>query len=208
MNVTRGLLLLSLAASLQGGPRAGEEGQIVEALALTKGMRAADVGAGEGRFTTFLAAEVGKNGHVYATEVEEDELEKIRKRVESEGHANVTTIRGDQKDTGLAPGCCDAILLRLVYHHFTDPPAMRESLWRALRPGGRIAVIEVPPQSGWRPLPGVPDRGGHGIAAEALVAEMQGAGFELVTRHETWPAETDSYCAVFRRPPSPSAAAR
>jgi ubiquinone/menaquinone biosynthesis C-methylase UbiE len=200
----RSWLLLPLAAAvlplLPIGADTGEGERIVEALGLCEGMSVADVGAGDGEFTEALAREVGTTGRVYATEVERDKVDELRERAVSHGLLNVTAVLGDQASTGLPPGCCDAILLRMVYHHFTDPPAMRRSLWRALRPGGRIAVVEVPPQRGWRQLEGVPERGGHGIPRDELVAEMRGAGFEVVARHDAWPAEDDSYGVVFRRP--------
>lgn len=193
---------LALAADLRAESPADESQRILSALGLSAGMSAADVGAGEGRFTVPLAHKVGATGRVFATEVDRAELDKIEATIAAEGLANVTVVQGDQRDTGLPASCCDAILLRLVYHHFTDPAAMRRSLWRALRPGGRIAVIDVPPKPGWRKLEGVPERGGHGIPLEEVVADMRHEGFEVATRHESWPAEDDSYCIVFRRPPS------
>jgi ubiquinone/menaquinone biosynthesis C-methylase UbiE len=194
-------LVLGLAAApLRAESEADESHRILSALGLAAGMSAADVGAGEGRFAVELARMVGATGRVFATEVDRAELDKIEATIAAERLANVTVVQGDQQQTGLPAGCCDAILLRLVYHHFTDPAAMRRSLWRALRPGGRIVVIDVPPQAGWRKLEGVPERGGHGVPVEELVADMQGAGFQVATRHDEWPAEDDSYCVVFRRP--------
>jgi SAM-dependent methyltransferase len=163
-------------------------------------MSAADVGAGEGRFTAALARSVGPDGRVYATEVEAAKLETIQARAKADGLGNVRTVLGDQSSTGLPEGCCDAILLRMVYHHFTDPEAMRRSLWSALKPGGRVAVIDVPPRASWRRLEGVPERGGHGIPRAELVADMRGGGFSVMAQHETWPGEDDSYCVVFQRP--------
>jgi ubiquinone/menaquinone biosynthesis C-methylase UbiE len=177
-----------------------EDDRIAAALALRDGMRAADVGAGDGQFTTALAAKVGASGHIFATEVDDAELEKVKAKVADAGLANVTTVLGDQKTTGLQAGCCDAILLRLVYHHFTDPEVMRRDLWRALRPGGRIAVVEVPPKPHWRKLEGVPERGGHGIEVQSLLSEMKSAGFVVAEHHETWPGENGAYCVVFKRP--------
>jgi len=174
--------------------------RIVEVLGLGDGMVAADVGAGGGRFTGVLARSVGSAGRVYATEVEQDKLDDVKARMAADGIDNVATLLGDQSQTGLPAGCCDRILLRLVYHHFADPRAMQESLWAALRPGGQIAVIDLPPKKSWPRVSVAPDRGGHGIEAADLVSEMRAAGFELVAQHEDWPAEDDSYCIVFRRP--------
>ena len=187
------LLPLSIA-------RADESNRIVDALGLRSGMSAADVGAGEGRFTEALARAVGPAGQVYATEVEADKLEKVQQKAKADGLDNVRTVLGDQSGTGLPEGCCDAILLRMVYHHFTDPVAMRRSLWSALKPGGRVAVIDVPPHASWRKLEGVPERGGHGIPRAELVADMRSGGFTVVAQHEEWPGEDDSYCVVFQRP--------
>jgi ubiquinone/menaquinone biosynthesis C-methylase UbiE len=192
---------LALAPVLLRAASSGDESErILSALGLRAGMSAADVGAGDGEFTVALARGVGAAGRVFATEVDPAEIDKIEAKVAAERLANVTVVRGDQQATGLPDACCDTILLRLVYHHFTDPAVMRRGLWRALRPGGRIAVIDVPPQPGWRKLEGVPERGGHGVPVEELVAEMQGEGFEVDAMYDHWPAEGDSYCVVFRRP--------
>jgi ubiquinone/menaquinone biosynthesis C-methylase UbiE len=185
---------------------ASESDRIVKALGLRPGQSVADVGAGDGDFTIPLGRAVGAAGRVFATEVEDDKLEKLRSAVSTARLAHVTVLRGDQATTGLPAGCCDAILLRLVYHHFTDPSAMRRSLWNALRPGGRLVVVETTPQKAWSALPGVPERGGHGIPAEELLDDMERDGFAVVDRYYEWPAEGDSYCVVFRRPAKASTA--
>jgi hypothetical protein len=76
---------------------------------------------------------------------------------------------------------------------------MRADLRRALRPGGRLVIIDITPQKHWRKLEGVPERGGHGISPESLIRDLTGAGFELVARHEDWDGDEDRYCLVFRR---------
>ncbi len=162
-------------------------------------MTVADIGAGDGEWAVELARQVGETGHVYATEVDEDDLEEVRESLEQTGLDNATTILGDQDGTGLPADCCDAILLRLVYHHFTDPAPMRTSLRQALKPGGLIAVIDILPQSHWRELEGVKDRGGHGIEPEEVLADMTGDGFEAVARYDDWGDEEDHFCIVFRR---------
>ena len=176
-----------------------EAARTFEALGLRAGLRVADVGAGNGVWAERIAREVGETGHIYATEVEGDKLQSVEMRLKDAGLKNVTTILGTQEDTGLPPGCCDAILLRMVYHHFADPPRMRSSLRSALRRGAALVVVDTEPQKSWRHLEGVPERGGHGIKAEDLLREMTGDGFEVVERHDDWAGDGDRYCIVFRR---------
>jgi tRNA A58 N-methylase Trm61 len=193
-----GVVLLSA-----GGPAAqsldSEAARTIEALGLRPGLRVADVGTGNGEWAERISREVGQTGRVYATEVDRDKLQTVDTRLKEAGLKNVTTILGSQEDTGLPPGCCDAILLRMVYHHFTNPPRMRASLRSALRRGAPLVVIDTEPQKNWRHLEGVPDRGGHGIKQEDLVREMAADGFEVVARHADWVGDGDRYCVVFRR---------
>lgn len=190
--------LLLLGCSKQAAV-ASEAYRIAEVLGLEPGLAVADVGAGDGEWTVSIARRVGPEGHVWATEVADDELEEIRQRVDREELGNVTVVRGAQTTSGLPDACCDAILLRLVYHHFTDPSRMRSDLRRALRPGGVLAVIDIEPQEHWRKLEGVPERGGHGIPADDLVRELVSDGFREVRRIEDWNDDPDRYCVVFRR---------
>lgn len=85
-------------------------------------------------------------------------------------------------ETGLPAGCCDAILLRGVYHHLTEPTAALVSLRRALRPGGRLLVIDFAPVwwlAPWTPK-GIPkDRGGHGNRPETVLREAEAVGASL-----------------------------
>ena len=192
-------MLLSAGAADGRAPRAEAE-RIAEAMGACEGMTVADVGAGNGEWSVALAEKVGDSGHVYATEIEQGDVDDIRRRAEKAGLDNVSAVLGDDQDTGLPDGCCDAILLRQVYHHFTDPESMRASLRRAMKPGARLLVIDLEPQKHWRDLPGVPDRGGHGIDLSDLIEEMTEDGFEEVSRYETWPGEDEErYGVVFRR---------
>ena len=204
---TTRLFLLTLAVVLLPGCAAkaspAELEQLVEVLRLQPGMHVADVGAGDGEWSEKLLREVGPTGHAYSTEVDEDDLNGIRERLESTGLDNFTVLLGDQESIGLPDDCCDAILLRLVYHHFTDPPKMRESLLGALRDGALLLAVEITPQSGWNPLDGVPERDGHGISMDDLVDEMTADGsFEVVTRFDDWEGDDDHFGVVFRRPAS------
>ena len=181
-----------------GGFRADgpEMPRLREVLALEKGMVVADVGAGEGQLTFALAGEVGPGGHVFSTEIDPERLRALREAVAAARIGNVTVVEGFAGDTGLPAACCDAIVLRRVYHHVTDPPGINASLSRALRPGGLLVVIDFPP-------PPFFGRGESGVPAQAVVREVTSAGLERLRLIEDWPGRgpLSSYCAVFRKSP-------
>jgi len=190
---------LLVAGCSSGGDSAAELDLIIEALQLEPGLVVADVGAGDGEWAVQLAQYVGQEGHVWATEVDGGEFEDIESRVLDASLDNVTVVLGDQSTSGLPPDCCDAILMRLVYHHFTRPEKMRANLRQALKPNGLLAIVDIAPQSSWRDLPGVPDRGGHGIPPADLIREMTTDGFAVVSRQDNWNGDEDRFCVVFRR---------
>jgi SAM-dependent methyltransferase len=175
-------------------------------LALKPGMSVADVGAGRGELTVALAAEIGPSGRVYATDIDPASLEQIRGRVAAAELPNVTIRQSRACDTGLPTSCCDAVVLRRVYHHLSDPAATNLDLLRALRPGGVLAIIDFPPMFSWlwpwspKDTPG--DRTGHGVAAGLVIEEVTAGGFMLVKVIGDWPGRgpLKSYCAIFRKP--------
>jgi SAM-dependent methyltransferase len=175
-------------------------------LALKPGMSVADVGAGSGELTVALAAEVGPGGRVFSTEIDPEALKQIRAAVAAARLTNVTIVQARARDANLPTDCCNAVLLRRVYHHLTHPAETNASLLRALRPGGLLAIIDFSPTFSWLwpwPPKGVPqNRGGHGIAAQLVVDEATASGFELVQLIDDWPGRgpLGSYCAVFRKP--------
>lgn len=199
------IAITSLLAALCGGcenwsgfgfrANGRELPRLSQALALKAGMVVADVGAGKGELTLALAGEVGPGGGVFSTEIDPARLARLRETVArgSLGHVAVVEARSD--DTGLPPGCCDAIVLRRVYHHLTDPARMNASLLQSLRPGGLLAVIDLPP-----PFSG--HRGSLGISAQVVVDEVTRSGFELLQLIDDWPGRGPfaSYCAIFRKP--------
>lgn len=208
------LLVLVMAAvsvvGTAGGVRAwlvqdAEGERLADLLELGPGSIVADVGAGDGRWTKILSARVGPDGRVFATEVNHNLIKRLESAAASLG--NVIVSQGSQNENGLPTGCCDAILLRLVYHHFTEPAAMHKELRRALRDDGLLAVVEFRPGRTAAPK-GVPqDRGGHGIGPELLIKELNAAGFEVVAREDEWPGGRESYCVVFREVDLPKSAA-
>lgn len=166
-----------------------------QVLALEAGKVVADVGAGKGELTLALTGEVGSSGRVFSTEIDPKRLQRLRELTAGAKPGNVTVIEAQSGETGLPEGCCDAIVLRRVYHHLTDPSSINASLLRSLRPGGVLAVIDFPPPFFW-------SRGSLGVPAKAVISEVTATGFELLRLNEDWPGRgpLKSYCVVFRKP--------
>jgi len=123
---------------------------------------------------------------------------------QKEGAQNIIPVAGKEHDTELPPGCCDAIFLREVYHHLTDPLGMDRSLYRAMRPGARLAIIDFEPNQlpGQAAPPGVPaNRGGHGVPKRIVAEELIRTGFVLIKTLE-WPISgvIRHYCILFIKP--------
>lgn len=199
------LLLAGTSAWSQDAPGFDDEtARIADALELEAGLTVADVGAGSGQYSAFLADTVGPGGKVLATEVNEELLAEIRDAVAEK--PNVTVILGSQDSTELPEQCCDRILLRRVFHHFEDPQAMLQSLRASLKPGGMIAVVDFLRESSeLGRSDATPHDHEHGVRIDHLIETMEKAGFELVGQVEDWPSRVvhgraTDFCVVFRRP--------
>lgn len=178
-----------------------EAERLWEVLALKPGARVGDVGAGVGNMTVRIAERAGPGGVVFAAEIDERRLRKLRLRKQKQELMNVEVVTAAADNCNLPAAMCDAVLLRGAYHHLTDPAAMNASLMRALRPGGALAVIDFPPRlllKPWTPK-GIPDdRGGHGIPRQIAERELEEAGFESVRAIADW--DGGRYCIVVQKP--------
>jgi ubiquinone/menaquinone biosynthesis C-methylase UbiE len=183
------------------GTTADEVERLAAWLEVQPGTRVADLGAGDGTFTVALARRVGSSGHVYATELDDEQLAHIRQAAAEAGLANVTVIKAAVPRTNLPEACCDALFSRTVYHHLTEPAAINADILRALRPGGRLVIIDFEPGGimNWIGRPETANRhGGHGTPKETVVREVAAAGFQLLRGPEPWRGRT--YAVLFRRP--------
>jgi ubiquinone/menaquinone biosynthesis C-methylase UbiE len=197
-----GVLLLAVFVSLCSAISEDEIQRLSRVMNWKAGQVVADVGAGEGEIGFAAAAAVGESGKVYLTELDEQKLTALQKTTSRRKLKNVVVLAAAEKETRLPDSCCDAIILRRVYHHLTAPVEMDASLLRSLRSGGLLAVIEFPPRKSLTasdPVKGVPaNRGGHGIPKKILVEELTAAGFKLEKSFDDWP--DDGYCVLFRKP--------
>jgi ubiquinone/menaquinone biosynthesis C-methylase UbiE len=159
-------------------------------------MTVADIGTGGGAMAIVLGRLVG-SGRVYATDLTQKSLTTAREYARKEGLTNITVIEGAAAATNLPNECCEALFLRNVYHHVTEPAAFNKSLYATARPGARLAIIDAPPGKGSALPSGVPvNRGGHGIPATVVIEELTAAGFVHVRTIQGWPPG-DQYPMVF-----------
>lgn len=146
-----------------------EAGQIVRALGLRAGMTVADLGAGSGYHTVRLATVLGPSGRVIAQDVTPAYLRDLARRVEAAALANVTVALGEPHDPRLPAASVDVALLVHMYHEIAQPFAFLHNLVPALRPGARIAIVDL-------------DRAtaDHGTPRELLRCELAAVGFRQV----------------------------
>jgi ubiquinone/menaquinone biosynthesis C-methylase UbiE len=202
MKQARSLAAVLLAVTLgscRTDPEELEASEVARLLTVHNGATVADIGAGNGKFTVALAGRLGRDGRVIATELGRPALLTLWKGVERGGAGNVSVVEGTAVDTNLPAESCDAILVRRTYHHFMRPAKMAASLFRTLRPGGQLIMIEqplVPLRPVPASLPAV--RSGDGIMPAALIEELTAAGF----RHERTvdPFVRQLYLVVMRKP--------
>jgi len=116
--------------------------EIVDAIGLREGMVVADIGAGTGLFTTEIAKRVGDQGAVLAVDIVPAFLDRIREQVEAEQLTNVTVVLGEERATGLEDASVDLAFMCDTYHHIEYPQAYMGSLFRTLRPGATLVLID------------------------------------------------------------------
>ena len=194
-------LLVCHPAPLEAQQDAGDVTRLTEHLQLRPGMQVAEIGAGAGSLTVAIAQAIGPEGHVFSNEIDRGRHGAIRSAVEKAGLSNVTIVESGAADANLPAACCDALFMRNVYHHFDDPGTMNASLFRAMKPGARIAIIDFPPRGGQEAdTPGARDQGNaHGVTTASIERELQAAGFELVMTEQQ---RGDRWFMVVGRKPS------
>jgi predicted methyltransferase len=153
--------------------------QIMDALAIADGSSVADIGAGAGWFTIRLARRVGPRGTVYAQDVQRQMLEAIRRRVAREGLRNVDTRLGQGSDPNLPQHALDAVLVVDVYPEVDDRVAFLRNLTEALKPNGRLGIVNFMPGRGG---PGPVGEEGVRVDASVVEADAKAAGLRVLAR--------------------------
>lgn len=146
----------------------------IKALQLQPGQVVADIGAGSGYYTVRMAAAVGPTGKVYATDIQPGMLDILRRRVTRQGLTNVETVLGDPDDPKLPAGALDLAIMVDVYHELAAPQTFVRRLRAALKPGGRLVLLEFRKED-----PAIPIRPEHKMSIAEVKAELEPEGFVL-----------------------------
>jgi ubiquinone/menaquinone biosynthesis C-methylase UbiE len=169
----------------------GEADRLAQALGIGPGSVVAEIGAGNGDMAAEIAAHVGPDGRVYATEIEEGKRQAIADRAARRGLANVQVREAGERSADLPDGCCDAIFMRNVLHHIHGWSDYVPTLLPALRPGGRVGIIDFSPRALFHLA------GDHGAEPDDVTAAFEQAGFTLAHRDDAWGGRM--YLLVFVR---------
>jgi ubiquinone/menaquinone biosynthesis C-methylase UbiE len=116
--------------------------QILKAIQLEPGMNVADVGAGTGLYMSPLSKSIGKEGTMFAIDIAPKFVDFLRKRARDENLTNVQVVLCSEKDVNLPPNTVDRVLVCDVYHHFEYPESSLNSIYRAMRSGGKLIVVD------------------------------------------------------------------
>ena len=181
------------AAWLERAEREDEEApaRALQIIGIEPGSTIADIGAGSGYFTLRMARMVGPGGRVYANDIQQGMLDIIRKRLSEEGITNVTLVLGETADPKLPPSSIDMALMVDVYHEVQEPQKMLRRIREALKPAGRLVLLEYRKED-----PSIPINPTHKMSVKEVRLEREHEGFTLASVSEKLPRQ---HIFVFRK---------
>jgi predicted methyltransferase len=175
---------------------------IMDDLGIFDGSTVADLGAGGGWFTVRLARRVGPTGRVYAEDIQPEMIETMNRRIQREALKNVTVVLGSPVDPALPKDAIDAVLIVGTYGELENPVALLRNVRKALRPNGRIGVVDYR-SDGLGPGPPLEER----VDPAEVMKDAEAAGLRLIKRDTPLPFQ---FLLVFgaAAPPTPPRSAR
>ena len=182
---------------LERSERADEEEPDVAlaALNIAKGAAVADIGAGSGYITEKLSARVGAEGRVFANDLQPQMLQILARRLAIRKISNVTLVQGAVDNPNLPPASVDLAIMVDVYHELSQPQAMLRHLKSALKPGGRLVLVEYRKED-----PTVPIKPEHKMSVAEARTEVEAEGFTLAHVDEALPRQ---HILIFTVKPTP-----
>lgn len=155
---------------------------LIKALGIKPGMTVCDLGCGNGFYTLELAKLAGEKGEVYAVDIQQEMLHMLDERAKQAQLANIKPVLGSLVDPRLPPASQDLILLVDVYHEFSHPEHMLRAMRKALRPEGRVVLVEFRLED-----PKVPIKLLHKMSKKQIMKEFPANGFRLVDQFDKLP---------------------
>ena len=164
---------------------------VVGAMELTPDDLVVDLGAGSGYFTFRISRRVPR-GKVLAVDIQPEMLEIIEKRKRKRKHANIDTVLATESEPNLPEGAVDAVLMVDAYHEFSHPREVMTAVVDALRPGGRVFLVEYRGED-----PSIPIYPLHKMTEAQVRLEMEAVGLDFVENRDMLPSQ---HFLVFRKP--------
>ena len=156
---------------------------ILNQLGCKAGSRVADVGCHEGYMTIKLSKRVGSAGTVYAVDVDQSKLDKLKGHLEARRLSNVMVVKGNLDDPHLPAGILDAVLILDAYHEMKDHDKILHHLWVSLKPGGRLVICE-PIAEARRKLVREGQERKHELALPFALEDLKKAGFTILFKQD------------------------
>ena len=155
----------------------------IRALRIEPGQTVADIGAGSGYYSLLLSKAVGPQGRVFATDIQPEMLAIMKSKIDAQAIGNVQLVLGTETETKLPDGSVDVAIMVDVYHELQQPQLFLRSVKRALKPGGRLVLIEFRKED-----PQVPIREEHKMSIREARQELEAEGyrFERVLNDLPW----------------------
>jgi ubiquinone/menaquinone biosynthesis C-methylase UbiE len=163
---------------------------LLKNLNVQPGMMIADIGAGSGYHSSLLSKMVG-SGKVYAVDVEPEMIAFLKDRIQAEKTKNVVPVLSTEQTVGLPANSIDLMLLVDVYHEFSYPYEMGVSMLEALKPGGKLVLVEFRTEDAMVPIKTI-----HKMSEKQAVREFKAAGFIFEKNISNLPWQ---HCMVFRK---------
>ena len=167
--------------------------RVIESIALAADAQVADIGAGTGYFSVRLAERVPE-GRVFAVDIQREMLDILRRRLARNGLDNVELVLGREDDPRLPSNSIDAALLVDAYHEFAYPREMMKGIVAALRPGGRVVLVEYRGED-----PSIPIKPLHKMTEAQARREMNAVGLRHVATLDVLPTQ---HILIFEKPPA------
>lgn len=169
--------------------------RMLAALELEPGMSVCDLGCGVGTITLPIARALGPAGRVLAVDIQPEMLAGVAERASAAGLANIERIHAAERDPRLAPGSCDLVLMVDVYHELAFPAEVLAAVGAALRPAGRLVLVEFRAED-----ERVPIEPEHKMTRAQVERELEASGFRLVRSFDELPWQ---HMLFFARPGAP-----